>query len=64
MSYDLMNKENILLTGTFEATMQELMKIIKETGVPEVSYNDKLDATEFRFEGYFCNFSIYLKAKN
>lgn len=38
------------------------MKITEETGsIPAVSYNEKEKATEFRFEGEYCDFSLFLK---
>jgi len=41
--------------------MKELMKITKETGnIPLVTYDEKERATCFEFEGYYCNFKLFL----
>ena len=47
--------------GSITACMKKLMKITKETGsIPEVNYDEEVRATCFEFEGYYCNFKLYL----
>lgn len=51
----------VVKEGTLAEVMQELMVIAGQNSIPEVSANVALDATEFRFEGDYCYFSLYLK---
>jgi hypothetical protein len=42
--------------------VEELLKICAENGKPKfVSYNEAEHATEIRFEGCYCDFSVLLK---
>lgn len=37
------------------------MKVIKDVGsIPKVSFNQNDNKTEFRFEGYYCDFTLFL----
>jgi len=61
-TYKLYNGKKIYKEDCLAQIMVELMKISKEVGcIPKVSYNRQENATEFRFEGYYCDFSIFFK---
>ena len=60
--YKLYNDKKTYKEDSLTQVMVELMKISREVGsVPDVYYNETEKATEFKFEGYYCDFSIYLK---
>lgn len=62
--YQLFSNNKLIKNDSLHAVMEELMKIIKDNGIPEVTYNATEDATEFRFEGYYCYFSIFLRREH
>lgn len=55
------NNNKILCEDSMTMVMKELMNIIKDNGVPTVSYDADKHAVKFDFEGYYCNFSLYLR---
>jgi hypothetical protein len=61
MDYQLISKGKVIENDHLNIVMKKLMEIVKENCIPEVSYNAKEDATEFRFEGYYCDFSVFLR---
>lgn len=56
------NDGTTIKEGTQVEVMKELFKIYKETGngLIDIKYNSQFRATEFIFEGYYCNFSLLL----
>lgn len=60
--YTLFNNKKAYKEGSLTMVLAEVMRIAKETGsVPEVTYNADERATEFRFEGHYCDFSLFMK---
>ena len=51
----------ILCEDSMTLVMKELMDVIKTNGVPTVSYDSDRHAVKFDFEGYYCNFDLYLR---
>lgn len=51
---------SIVREGSMTEIMKEVMKITQENSIPEVTYDAEMKATCFEFEGYYCNFKLYL----
>lgn len=51
----------VLCEDSLTLVMKELIDVIKTNGIPTVSYDTDKQAIRFDFEGYYCNFSLYLK---
>lgn len=60
--YVLSNSKNkYIAQGDLATVINELMKVIKDVGsIPKVSFNQNDNKTEFRFEGYYCDFTLFL----
>ncbi len=52
---------NVIKDGSMTEAMKEIMKIAQENSVPVVTYDTDMKATCFEFEGYYCNFKLYLQ---
>lgn len=60
--WTLYNQKKVYNEDSLTRVLTEVMRIAKETGsVPEVTYNADERATEFRFEGHYCDFSLFMK---
>jgi hypothetical protein len=56
------NKDIVISAGDSTKVIKELMKIINEIkAIPEISYDSTKDCTKLEFEGYYNNFSLWLK---
>ena len=63
-TYKLLKSDGSLIIEDCQLkVMQELFKIASENGLVEIRHNENYHATEFVFEGYYCNFSILLPVK-
>lgn len=51
---------NIVKEGSMTEIMKEVMSIAQENSIPEVTYDAIFGSTCFEFEGYYCNFKLYL----
>lgn len=59
--YTLFSSRNkVICQGTLPEIMEELFKIIEDNGFPKMKFNVDMNATEYMFEGNYCDFSIYL----
>lgn len=59
------NKNMVISAGDSTKVIKELMSIIKNTSsIPAVSYDSNEDYTRLEFEGYYNNFTLYLKVNN
>jgi hypothetical protein len=59
--WTLYNQKKVYKEDSLTRVLTEVMRIAKESGcVPEVSYNSDERATEFRFEGQYCDFSLFM----
>jgi len=59
----LIDSKNIVISaGDNTKVIKELMSIIKDTKtIPEVIYDNQKICTKLEFEGYYNNFTLYLK---
>ncbi|HHT98172.1 MAG TPA: hypothetical protein GXZ90_09810 [Clostridiales bacterium] len=56
------NKNIVVSAGDNSKVIKELMNIIADTkAIPEVSYDSIKDCTKLDFEGYYNNFTLWLK---
>jgi len=60
-TYSLFTDKKTIVQDSFTIVLKELIELIHDEGIPEVKYNTDKHATELKFEGRYCNFSVYLK---
>lgn len=46
--------------GNYIEAIKELFRIANNNGLLDVKHNEKYNATEFEFEGYYCKFSVLM----
>ena len=55
------NNNKTIVEGSLAEVMEELFKISEKESIPYEITKESNSVTKFRFEGYYCDFSIFIE---